>query len=392
MPDPLLILGASTRAAASSAIRAGLSPLTADLFCDDDLCQMTDKARRVSDYPSDLPSLARDYPPSAWMFTGGLENHPRIIDEISAERVLWGTPAGPIQRVRDPWQLSQRLHHCGLPCAEVLRADQRETIGRRSRSRWIRKPFHSAGGGNMQLLSACRDVSQDTDSTDAQRDDVLSHYLQRVVDGESQSAVFVAARGEAVLLGVTRQLIGASWTGATGFRYGGSIGPLQPSATHLSQWWAIGDGLASGFDLRGLFGVDAIVNDRGIWAIEVNPRYTSSIEVLEFGLEFHAVTDHVAACRDGQLEDCSPAAHGRFRGKAIIYAGRDVRIDDAFVRTARQANAEQTWPVVADIPTAAQTIAAGHPVATVFASSDRLTDVEPRLRDAVQARSTKWKL
>jgi predicted ATP-grasp superfamily ATP-dependent carboligase len=244
----------------------------------------------------------------------------------------------------------------------------------------------------MQLLSACRDVSKDTDSTDAQRDNVLSHYLQRVVDGESQSAVFVAARGEAVLLGVTRQLIGASWTGATGFRYGGSIGPLQPSAAHRSQWWTIGDGLASGFDLRGLFGVDAIVNDRGIWAIEVNPRYTSSIEVLEFGLEFHAVTDHVAACRDGQLKDLSPAAHGRFHGKAIIYAGRDVRIDDAFVRAARQANAEQTWPVVADIPTAAQTIAAGHPVATVFASSDRLTDVEPRLRDAVQAWRTKWKL
>jgi predicted ATP-grasp superfamily ATP-dependent carboligase len=158
------------------------------------------------------------------------------------------------------------------------------------------------------------------------------------------------------------------------------------------QWRKIGEGLASGFDLRGLFGVDAIVNDRGIWVIEVNPRYTSSIEVLEFGLGFHALTDHILACRDGQLNDRSPVASLRYLGKAIIYASRHVRIDDTFVAAARQANANRSWPVIADIPTAGQTIATNHPVVTVFASSDRLADVEPRLEDAVKACRTRWQL
>jgi predicted ATP-grasp superfamily ATP-dependent carboligase len=138
--------------------------------------------------------------------------------------------------------------------------------------------------------------------------------------------------------------------------------------------------------------VDAIVNDRGIWAVEVNPRYTSSIEVLEFGYEFHALTDHIIACCDGQLNERSPAAPARFLGKAIIYASRDARIDDAFVSAARQANAERSWPVIADIPTAAQTIAKDHPVATVFASSNLLTDIEPRLRDCVKSWRTRWRL
>jgi len=171
MSDPLLILGASTRAAASSAIRAGLSPLAADLFCDDDLRQMTDEVKRVSDYPSDLPHLARDFPPGPWMFTGGLENHPRIIDAISVERILWGTPAGPIQRVRDPWQLLQRFKHCGILCPEVLRGDQCDMIGRGSHGHWIRKPFRSAGGGNMELLSDCHTVSETPDSTSLPGDD-----------------------------------------------------------------------------------------------------------------------------------------------------------------------------------------------------------------------------
>ncbi len=392
MSDPILILGASTRAAANSAIRAGLSPLAADLFCDDDLRQMADETKRVSDYPSDLPHIAQGFPPSAWMFTGGLENHPRIIDSISVRRVLLGTPTGQIQRVRDPWQLAQRLHRCGLLYPEVLRADQFAVIGRGTQSRWIRKPFRSAGGGNMRLLSDCHSIFEEADSTNSLRDVTLEYYLQRVVEGQPQSAVFVAARGTAVLLGVTRQLIGTSWTGATGFGYAGSIGPLELSSAQLAQWRAIGDGLASGFDLRGLFGVDAIVDDRGIWTLEVNPRYTSSIEVLEFGLELHALSDHVVACREGQLSDRAPASQSRFLGKAIIYAGRDVRIDDAFVSAARQANAERSWPVIADIPTAAQTIAVDRPVATVFASSDQLADVEPRLRDAVNALRTKWNL
>lgn len=392
MPDPLLILGASTRAAAGSAIRAGLDPYAADLFCDDDLRQMTGGAKRSDDYPLDLPSLARSCPPSAWMFTGGLENYPQIVEAISAERVLWGVPADSIQRVRDPWQLSRRLRQCGLLCPEILPAEQYDLTAGGPPGRWIRKPYRSAGGGNMHLVPAGGNAFPVVDSTSAPRQRDSKYYLQRFVDGPSQSAVFVAAGGAAGLLGVTRQLVGAAWTGATGFRYAGSIGPLQPNPAQQSQWSRIGDCLASGFDLQGLFGVDAIVDDRGIWTIEVNPRYSSSIEVLEFGLGVNALNDHVAACRDGRLTDRRPAPAPRFRGKAVIYAAGDVWIDDAFVQAARQANAGHAWPVIADIPTAAQTIQAGRPVATVFASGDRLADIEPRLRDIVHGWRVTWKL
>lgn len=417
MPDPLLILGASTRAAAGSAIRAGLCPLTADLFCDDDLRQMVGGAKRIGEYPSDLPRIAGGCPPGAWMFTGALENYPKVVAEISAERVLWGISADSIRRLRDPWQLSRCLQKANLLYPEIRRTERPAFAASRPLGRWIRKPYRSAGGGNMQLMPASGPLSSgpdssgpdssdanssDPDSSDADstgqesarapRDHNSKYYFQRVVEGESQSAVFVAARGEAILLGVTRQLVGAGWTGATGFRYAGSIGPWQPGAGQLSQWYRIGNCLARAFDLQGLFGVDTIVNELGIWTIEVNPRYSSSIEVLEFGLDLHAVGDHVSACRDGRLRGGSPRPGAGFRGKAVIYAGRAVRIDDAFVEAARQANAGHVWPVIADIPTAGQTIAAGQPVATLFASSDRLTDVEPRLRDVVQAWRTKWKL
>lgn len=242
----------------------------------------------------------------------------------------------------------------------------------------------------MQLIADQSDA--DTSSSDEHSISQDNTYLQQFIDGDSQSAVFVAAHGHAVLLGVSRQLIGTAWTGATGFRYAGSIGPIQPSSEQLAQWRRIGSSLAHEFDLKGLFGVDAIVNDQGIWTIEVNPRYTSSIEVLEFGLELHAVADHVRACRDGQLNPRSPLPRGEFRGKAVIYASRDILTDDAMVTSARKANHAQRWPCIADIPLADQTIAAGHPVVTVFASSNRLSNVEPRLRRATLGWRAAWKL
>ena len=60
-PSPhcdLAILGASARAAAQSAIRAGLSPWCADLFADRDLCAMASVARcERHDYPHGLLDL-----------------------------------------------------------------------------------------------------------------------------------------------------------------------------------------------------------------------------------------------------------------------------------------------------------------------------------------------
>ena len=51
--------------------------------------------------------------------------------------------------------------------------------------------------------------------------------------------------------------------------------------------------LAKRFSLAGLFGVDAIVNDEGVWTVEINPRYTASMELVEPSLDASLVDLHV---------------------------------------------------------------------------------------------------
>src|SRR5687767_11650245 len=99
MMEPLIILGASARAAAQSAARGGFAPYAADLFADEDL-RACCPAVQVSDYPAGLEAAAREFPPGPWMYTGGLENHPALVDRIATQRPLWGNSGTVIRAVR----------------------------------------------------------------------------------------------------------------------------------------------------------------------------------------------------------------------------------------------------------------------------------------------------
>src|SRR5437016_5423412 len=94
----LLIVGASTRAAAFSALRAGLTPWCADLFVDADL-QRRCPVERVApqEYPQCFIAIAANGPPGPWMYTGALENQPAMIETIARRRPLWGADRRPIE-------------------------------------------------------------------------------------------------------------------------------------------------------------------------------------------------------------------------------------------------------------------------------------------------------
>src|SRR5229473_2024137 len=101
--QPLLILGASARATAFSALRAGLQPWCADLFADADL-QARCAVERVkpADYPTRfLKSLDADIP-GPWMYTGGLENWPGLVAKMERHRPLWGNGVKSLSLARSP--------------------------------------------------------------------------------------------------------------------------------------------------------------------------------------------------------------------------------------------------------------------------------------------------
>jgi predicted ATP-grasp superfamily ATP-dependent carboligase len=368
MSKPLLIVGGSARAAAASARRSGFRPLAVDRYGDVDLESVCDAFRLFRDV-AELPEVVREFDGIPWVYTGPLENHAELIDELCRRSPLLGCAAETTRNVRDPWRLRDALQAYDAKYPEVAREGRRLGAGQ-----WLRKPFRSSGGFGVQP------VDQDATRPRASK---RESYLQRYIDGRSCGATFVANGEAAVLIGVTEQLTGEPWTGVAGFQYSGSIGPLNLTKPIVMEFERIGNSLASNFDLRGLFGVDFVLAESRPWLIEINPRYTASVEILERALDIPAMQLHVAACRRGRLPVPLPATSEQLHGKAIVYAQHHVLVDHRRQQALLNMNDGSELSRVADIPMIGTRIEVGGPVVTVFARGGGLDAVKRGLRDAV---------
>jgi predicted ATP-grasp superfamily ATP-dependent carboligase len=265
-----------------------------------------------------------------------------------------------LRQVRDPFVLQRTLNETGL-CFPETRASSE---GLPNSSSWLCKTYHSAGGSGVWRLSDAKALER------AAREHAI---FQRHVEGLSASAVFVVFGEGARLLGVTRQLIGNDVESPKSWRYIGSIGPLDVEPAVMRQLHAIGEVLHREFQLRGLVGVDLVIAGDDAYVIEVNPRFSASVEIVERATGIAAIAAHVAAFMSDRFEYLTlPAttAPRKFRhGKMILFARRDLAISPHFQDWAMvQASAKQGL-ALADIPAAGEIIPAGHPVLTALASA-----------------------
>jgi predicted ATP-grasp superfamily ATP-dependent carboligase len=381
--NSLLILGASTRSAAYSAIRAGLQPICADLFHDQDLTAVS-QVFCIDRYPSDLPDVARKAPNCPWMYVGALENHPQIIAEISAHRPLWGNSDEVVRAVRDPYQVHSILSEAELDVPEVRTSAEPPPPD----GRWLLKPINGAAGRGICVWNRAAQSSPSRTLKEP-------CYFQRFRSGTPLSALFLAMRNETELIGLSRQLIGESWLGASPFGYCGSIGPIEPAEELKRHTQRIGNVLATEFRLQGLFGVDLVFDGERVWPIEINPRYTASVELFELAGEFSLLGWHAKACAEFETDSvCPKSAAGpnfyrkdlhttpRIVGKAILYADQNF-IAPNFLKFS-QSDSPEPLPLLADIPTAGSEIMSSQPICTVFALAESEEECYKSLKQNVQ--------
>ncbi len=360
MNPPVWIVGASTRAAAFSALRAGLSPRCADLFADLDLESAAIAVRvDIHNYPSRLRSLERVQPAAPFLYTGGLENEPDLIDDLASCRELWGNPGNVLHAARDPSRVAEVARSNGFPVPK-LAFDAR---GLPRDGSWLRKPRRSSGGVELTPL-----VDQDEPNQDG------SIFFQERVPGLDASAIFLGDGGSARLVAVTRQLLGRP--GAP-FAYVGNVGPWPVSDTTRRLVERLGGAVARGFGLRGLFGIDFKLSDGVPWLIEVNPRYTASVEVIEHALGISLLADHARVFDSGaSIRICEPRVQPSFVGKRVLFARRSLIAPDlsGFVT-----NCPERLPTIADIPQPGLSIRPGDPILTVFADGFTIEECESKL-------------
>jgi uncharacterized protein len=368
MTRRVLIAGISTRAAAESAARAGFDVTAIDGFADLD----QQAGVRAVSLPRDCghrftaaaaARIARSHTCDAVVYVSGFENHPSAVATLAAGRMLWGNSPDVLRRVRDPRCVADALQRRRLP-ALAISLDAPAASGAHA---WLCKPLASGGGHRIRPWRQGARVPRST-------------YLQERAVGTVGSIVFVAARGRVVPLAMTRQLIGDARFGSRSFRYCGSVLAAGFSRLVSSAAVVLAEAIAGEFGLRGVNGIDFVERDGVPYLLEVNPRWSASMELVERATGLCVFAAHAAACTDGSLPDQALAVLpgeplavlpgeplatgviGEAMGKAIVFARRDVVIGDT-----REWLSDST---LRDIPWPGDRIATGHPVCTVFARGE----------------------
>lgn len=343
----ILVLGSSTRSLAQSARRAGYAFFTLDVYGDRDQKAVCENYSIHRDLGGEervevLCDHASRMAYTHLVYGSGFENYPELVERLARGRTLLGNPPEILQQVRD-WRIfSRRLKRLGIPFPEsevVGLKEGLEVLGQEP-GRWLIKPLKGGGG---------RFICDGTQSPGLEDGEVL---LQERLRGTPASASVVATGEEAWLVGTTEQLVG---DGKRPYIYRGNIAPLTADREVLEAVEEASLAIAREFGLVGFNGLDFMIDGATPYVLEVNPRPTGAMEVLERAYGVNLFDLHVKGCMD-RLDEVQIKPGGRFYGREVAFADGPVPFP------------EDVPGYMRDVPHPGEVVPTGSPLCTVLAS------------------------
>ena len=316
MPEEILIVAISGRALAQSAARTGCRVRVLDAFADRDtravaetVCVAADGAIALDDEKlfAALDTLDALGPRRAIVAGSGFERSPQTLDRLAAYGTLCANDADIVAALKDPELSAELLRALGWQVPETRREPPDDPRG------WLQKEIGGAGGVHVRR---------------AQRASAHPRaYYQREVPGRALSATFLADARRAWVLGFNA--LAFRTLGDAPFCYAGaSTCSVDPAFERDVQ--ARLDRLVRVTGLRGLNGIDFLLDGSDVHALEVNPRPTATFELYDPDYAQGLVDWHVRSFA-GPLRDF-PDKHAQgersARAYAIVYAEHVVRVPD----------------------------------------------------------------
>jgi predicted ATP-grasp superfamily ATP-dependent carboligase len=354
----VLVMGVSVRALSESAVASGYNIVGLDAFGDWDLQTMCECYSLRRDFHDRFSALSlykasRGLSFDGVVYTANLENYPDIVGRLAKNSLVLGNSKEVLMRVRHWPSLYSTLKKEGFRSPITFYELEERPMD--LAAKWLVKPVRGGGGHQMSFWRAGKKLRQGL-------------MLQEYLTGMSCSASFISNGVEAVVIGITEQLTGLPEFGGREFIYCGNILPLicvedyEDNSQILVQVQRIATLLTREFGLVGVNGMDFIINDGQVCLLEVNPRYSSSMELIERAHHLPIFDLHMRAISKGELPDFDIAKKTvnpeRFYGKAILYADKD-----------GQAPKTETWIErdIRDIPHPGEKLSRSKPICTVLA-------------------------
>lgn len=354
---PLILVAASARAAAESARRAGFSPIVVDQFGDRETIAAAGRWYQLED-------LRRP---------NGPQNFARIAPENTPIAIVGGLRGGyewiscPSDRFQgaDP-ELFSRCDQPGFLAAIALQAGVNfpETLMDGAvKSGWLVKRLDSSGGLGVQYADTPAVIPEHS-------------YLQQPVRGRVFGACYVSTGDRCVLVAVSRLL--KKRMGDRPFVFAGALGPITLAPPIVESLQRIGDAFIKASAITGPFNVDVIIDRDSVWLLEINPRWSASMEIVERACSntleepcsfFDSTADWMR--RGDRIQAFSQQVRGQqvVYLKRILYASRDRRVSPTDFRNGCE-DGQWTWT---DVPASETAVGRHEPVATMMTDLNRMS-------------------
>lgn len=391
--NPIVLVGASVRAAAESARRAGLDVFAIDLFGDLQTRQAARAWIPMSRLLDDLSPTSPGKPPVAHPWLAVLQ---QLVSRSGLDRdALQGSRPWSLsiisrwpgcevlmaplvdhggewrQRFRDlhpegshaPQLIGATLEQQTLAqsppfVADLARRSGVKTPGTKTSGPvprgWLVKPFHRTGGLGVQYAES-ETLPENT-------------FCQTTVAGKACGATFVSDGRECKLLGICRAL--HKRMGKRPFVYAGALGPVSVSPDCWQSVERIGQQLVELTGLAGPLNVDFILSGTEIFLLECNPRYSGSMELIETAWRQHiglpcSVFEPFARWQQ-RVATHGPVPIEQLGVKYVVFAKQPSVVQPQQFDTVRLDGALSDRFQWTDVPFEATQLDVGDPIATVI--------------------------
>ena len=183
-------------------------------------------------------------------------------------------------------------------------------------NQFILKPIQGSGGYNINLLDNAKDLQFDDSE----------FILQEYVTGINVSSSILSTGSEAKTITNSRLLTEDDFGKSNSFIYVGNILPLTNESimadvndmTNINnEMNETSEKLANKFNLIGSNGVDYILNENGLYIIELNARLQGTFECVERTLGINMLDAHIKSCQGEIIDVPEPKCYSY---KKIVYS------------------------------------------------------------------------
>ena len=349
-----LIISQSGRALAASAKRAGIDTYVIDLFADEDTVENTLSNSSVTGFSGGnnaetLIQLVAEYannnPELSVVIGSGFEDCPELLTQLEQRFSVIGNHSSVIKQLKDPSVFFKNLEELSLARPEYITDVTQEISGD-----FLIKKIGAAGGGHIRHYKNDKSLAPGT-------------YLQAQLRGNNYSATFLADGRSFHMLGFNETWVSKE---NSDFTFAGAVSNVSLPDELRQQVIAAIQQLVDAFQLKGLCGLDFIVEESGQYSIlEVNPRPTATFELYE--TQGSLFPQHIASFHGEMTKPALDQSLSRALG--LLYAGKSITIP------------RLDWPDwVTDRPNTGKQIARGEPVCTVHAEGSDIENVKQQLK------------